>query len=425
MKNLAKKTNEQGHQLGQSAAYAWNKRILVVEDEKEVARAYMDILAPQSNVIQLRSSRKNSSMPQPGVSGPEFEIEVVHSADEALIRAKLAKNNGTPFAMGFFDVLLGPGSDGFELFREIHEFDPSLFAVFVTAYNDRSVDSIRQLLGEDKTARWDYLSKPFSHGEILQKARNFVTLWNLQEEKKMRENQLAEAQRRLLDSERYASVAAVARGVTHEFGNILMQIMGKADLSRKKSDVEMRQAMEKILEASQRANEILERFKNLSGSGQMESHKELISLNQVVDEAVDLMEHQLRKCNIKLCKVKFEKINVYANATSLLQVFVNLIINSIYAMGNSGQIDISIIAGGTHAEVRVRDYGPGIKPELLDKVMEPFFTTKGKMGTGLGLPICREIVEIEHLGEFKIKNHGIKGLEAIIRLPNEARKEAS
>ena len=421
MKQLAKivkhKSQKENQALSKSE-FQSNHRILVVDDEKDIVQSYLDILNPQaeSNVVPIKSSR--SRKPDVVRDSTEFEVMVAKSYDEAVAIVKKQMKNGEPFAMGFFDVMLGGSKDGFDLVKEIHDLDPSMYAVFVTAFNDRSVDSIQQFLGEDKTNRWDYLNKPFSNGEILQKARNFTSLWNLNEEKKLQNEQLAEAQRRLMESEKLSSIAAVARGVSHEFGNLLMQIMGKADICLNEKDPEkMKAGLEVILDATGRANEILEKFKDLSNPAESTREKSDIMAHELLDEVLVLMEHKIKVTELKVSRIKTEKILVHVNQTSILQVLVNLTINSIHAMGNSGQIDLSVTDAGEFAEIRLRDYGPGIKPELMDKVWEPFYTTKGKQGTGLGLPICREIVEVDHQGEFQLVNHGVKGLEAIIRLP--------
>ncbi|MCC7404087.1 MAG: hypothetical protein IT288_06770 [Bdellovibrionales bacterium] len=420
MKNTAKKLSPQtGDDSGAliGVAHNWNKRILVVDDEPGICESYADILAPKKNVLPLRSTRTLSRPPNEADPGYEFEVTICDSYDTAWEAFQKAQKDGRPFAMGFFDVMLGAEKDGYDLVKEMHNLNPDLYAVFVTAYNDRTIESINSHLGAKKVDRWDYLNKPFTQGEILQKARNFITLWNLEKEGELKTAQLAEAQARLMEGERMASVAAVARGVTHEFGNILMQIMGKADLCRKKEPQEMKAGLERILEASQRANEILEKFKNLSGTGEGHNQKDWVFPHHVLDEALDLLEHQLKTANVKVTIIKRDLVKVRANATSLLQVLVNLSINAVHAMGNSGQIDYAIVNDGKWVELRVRDYGPGIKRELLDKVLEPFFTTKGKKGTGLGLSISREIVEMEHRGQLKVVNHPVKGLEVIIRIP--------
>lgn len=426
MKNIAEAIKSKSASQAEALSrieHKENRRILVVDDEREITQSYLEILSPKTqgtgNVVPLRSSRnQNEATATSETEAPEFNVTVASNFEEALAHVKQAMKKKEPFAMGFFDVLLGEGPDGYDLVKQIHELDPNLYAVFVTAYNDRSVDSIQNFLGKDKTNRWDYLNKPFSHGEILQKARNFTSLWNLTEEKKLKDEQLSQAQRRLLESERLTSVAAVARGVSHEFGNLLMQIMGKADISLQSGTPEkMKAGLETILEATQRANDILEKFKDLSNPGESVKEKSEVFLHVILEEAVNLMEHKIKVGNVKVSRIRTDKVKVHANPTSLLQVIVNLTINAIHAMGESGQVDFTITDVGDSAELRIRDYGPGIKPDMIDRVLEPFFTTKGSQGTGLGLPICKEIVEVEHMGDFRIKNHGVKGLEVVIKLP--------
>jgi signal transduction histidine kinase len=402
-----------------SGEYKRNNRILVVEDEREIGHLYEEILGGKGgDVVSIQSSRRaGNALPKAGQ--PEFAVTVVASAEEALAQVKQAHKKHMPFAMGFFDVLLGGTMDGIELVREILNIQSDLYAVFVTAYHDRTVDAIRDMLGANSSTHWDYLNKPFATGEILQKARNFMSLWNLNHERVAREIQIAEMHRRLLEHERMVSVAAVSRGVSHEFGNILMQIMGKADLGRRKSESEMRQSLEKILEASQRASEILDRFKHLSSTSDVVYKKTLVNLTELLDEALDLMEHSLKVQKIKVCRIKQDSVEVLANATALLQVFVNVIINALHAMGQGGQLDFSVTKLPSGAEIRIRDYGPGVKPEILDRAFEAFFTTKGEKGTGLGLAISREIIEIEHRGEIQMQNHPVKGLEVVIRLMSD------
>lgn len=401
----------------------WNTRILVVDDEAEIGKAYASVLKPKDNKvtpISSRSSRSTSAESAPENEKYQFDVVVCTSAAEALSHVQTSKAQGRPFAMGFFDVKLGPGMDGVELVKAIHETDPNVLAVFVTAHNDRTIDSISKVVGREREDKWDYMSKPFTDSEILQKARNFISLWNLKKQSDSQAGQLAALNQRVLESERVTSVAAVARGVAHEFGNLLMQITGKAEVSRSKSEDEMRQAFDKIIDASQRASEILDRFNNLSDAKPVVSEKQLYFIDKIMADSMDLMAHQFKLQNIKVCVIKRDKVQAEVNSTSILQVFVNLMINSIHAMGDSGQIDFSVQdLNADYVEVRVRDYGPGVKDEILSRITEPFFTTKGKKGTGLGLAICREIIEIDHGGEFRVQNHSTKGFEVVIKIPKK------
>lgn len=407
----------------------WNKRVLVVDDEPEIVSIYKDILAPQNIKSRLQSSRANTEIISNVLQLQNiddkfhFDVVVACSAREALVAAEKLKLEGQSFALGFFDVRLGEGMDGIDLVKEIHKTFPEMYAVFVTAYNDRSIDSITEALGAIRANRWDYMNKPFNSAEIIQKARNFVSLWNLQRENESHGDAMAELNRRVLESERVTSVAAVARGVAHEFGNLLMQIMGKAEVSRNKSTEEMRLALDKIIDASQRAHEILDRFNHLSDTKNQATMKRMVNVDEIVSEALDLMSHQFRKSNIKITVIKMDKVKAYLHSTSILQVLVNLFINAIHAMEGSGQIDVSLVAiSPEEFELKVRDYGPGVNPALLEKILEPFFTTKGDKGTGLGLAISREIIEIDHGGEFKLQNNAVKGLEISMRMPIDTRQ---
>jgi signal transduction histidine kinase len=401
---------------------ARNLRILVVDDEAAIADGIRALLCPDlSNVIPLRrSSRSQLPESQLVTGGDHYQVTVVNTPTDALMAISEAKAKGEPFAMGFFDVLLNAEIDGIELVRRAFELDPEIFATFVTAYQDRSVDSIHQLLGLDRAERWDYINKPFSEGEILQKARNITTLWNLKREKTWSEEKLAEAHSLLLHNERANTVAAIGRSVAHEFGNVLMHIVGNAELALLKNDPErMKTALETILKASETASHVLSRFKNLANSNTSDFGEfVLINLVQPVNEALELMNHQFKKLGIEIEKSQFDQVLIEAHPHALVQVIVNVLINACYVMPEGGKIEISMVKlSDSHAEIQIRDTGPGIPVAILPKVTQALFTTKGTEGSGLGLSICREIIEIEHQGKFTVSNHISGGALITITLP--------
>jgi signal transduction histidine kinase len=410
-------TPDPSSEAAQKPVRAWNKKILVVDDEIEITKTYIDILSPKKVIAALTSSRQAVATKAVTTTAFDFEVTTVHTSADALKAVKDLHAKGERFAMGFFDVRLGGGLDGVDLVSEVFKIMPDMYSVFVTAYNDRTIDSIDSVLGAVHAGHWDYMSKPFNASEILQKARNLVALWNLQRENEAHNQELSELHRQVLASERVSSVAAVARGVAHEFGNLLMQILGQAEVSRNKPEGEMRAAFGKIIDASQRAHEILDRFNNLSDTKSVAAKKTWEPVEKIVGEAMDLLSHQFRRNSIKINFIKTDSVKAYVHSTSLLQVLVNLFINSLHAMGDSGQIDITLKYAGETFELLLRDYGPGVKPELLEKILEPFFTTKGENGTGLGLAICKEIIEIDHGGEFKVFNHSEKGFCVFMQVP--------
>ena len=406
----------------------WNHRILIVEDEPGISEAYRDILNPKSsNIVHLRRSSRSAGGPgstdKPAVEIKrkridKFDLVVVDSAEKALAEVKHSIEMKKPFTMGFFDVLLGGGMDGIELVKQIHAMDSEIYAVFVTAYSDRNVDSIQAVLGDSEASQWDYINKPFTQGEILQKARGGVTLWNAKREREIKDEHTANLQRQLFEHERLATMATVARGIGHEFKNILNSIIGKVHLSSNLTTVDaLRDQLKNIHSAAKRASEVVEKLHYLHDPSAQKIQKKWLFIDQPIEEALTLLSHELKLNNVRVCWIRRKKSLVFANSTGLMQVFVNLFINAIHAMGNPGIIDISIAEVGEHVEVRVRDYGPGIDRKIIARVTEPFFTTKGENGTGLGLAIVKEIVEVENAGKLILQNHEFKGLEVLLLFP--------
>lgn len=397
-----------------------NRRILVVDDEPEIGAGIKRILSPPTNVTALARSSRNVTTGQMDSRPSEFEVVVVTTPKQALEEVTASLQDNRPFAVGFFDVVLNADIDGIELVKQILAVDPKIFAVFVTAYHDRTVDTIGSYIGEENREKWDYINKPFTEGEILQKARNATSLWDLHRLKAWQEERLSEAHQLLLQTERQNTVAAVGRSVAHEFGNLLTHIVGNAELAIENQDPEaVKKFLSVILKASDTASEILKRFRKLHDSEESATPKEVMNLSQVFDEAVELLEFQFRKRYIEVKKTSFEPVIYVGHRHAFVQVFVNIMINSMHAMPEGGQIIVQMRKNGDQAEISMRDTGPGIPEDILPKVTEPLFTTKGHEGSGLGLAICKEIIEIEHGGEFNVQNHPKGGAEVVIRLPLE------
>ena len=100
------------------------------------------------------------------------------------------------------------------------------------------------------------------------------------------------------------------------------------------------------------------------------------------------------------------------------QVLVNILTNAYQAMNGHGEITIELLRGMTHWELSIRDKGPGIPGHLMERIFDPGFTTKGVgVGTGLGLFICKKIIEQNHGGYIRAANHPQRGAIFRIELP--------
>ena len=128
-----------------------------------------------------------------------------------------------------------------------------------------------------------------------------------------------------------------------------------------------------------------------------------------------LLEPDAIKCNIQIELHGDSSLCVQGAEEKLQQVFLNLLRNAFEAIRSDGKIEIVLSGQQEQAEVRIRDTGPGIPKQLLPKLFTPFFTTKSE-GTGLGLPICKTIVEV-YGGTIEARNVPGQGAEFVVRIP--------
>ncbi len=200
----------------------------------------------------------------------------------------------------------------------------------------------------------------------------------------------------LLRSEKIASIAELATGVAHEISNPLSVVLNYVDLlkRRHRNDPDTERLL-KIERELSRIGEIIGSL--LSFSKVRKIPMEPLSIWRIIDEVVLLVDHKIREKSIDLrLPVRGEDILVFGEENSLKQVFVNLIINGAEAVLERGTISIEVkrIEPDDCVEVSVKDDGCGIPPEIMDRIFDPFFSTKaGKKNTGLGLSICQHIVE--------------------------------
>jgi signal transduction histidine kinase len=155
-----------------------------------------------------------------------------------------------------------------------------------------------------------------------------------------------------------------------------------------------------------------------------------LDVREELQNSLELIHYHLKKRNVTVVKEFDENVKmVHADRQQLRQVFLNVMANASDALDGAGKITIRAGEGTLDDKraaivIEIEDTGPGISPEVLSKAMDPFFTTKeaGK-GTGLGLPICKRIIE-EHEGDFTISSEVGKGTTVRIGLPVQNGKNA-
>lgn len=233
--------------------------------------------------------------------------------------------------------------------------------------------------------------------------------------------------------QRVSSLGVLAGSVCHELNNALTPILNYAKMGLKSSDNDFRtKSLDKILNASQRATTITTGMLGLARPNL--NQKSLADLAQLVEETLMLTSKDLEKHRVELVVNIRNRPQTKVCPPQIQQVLLNLIINARQAMAgqNNGRIVVGVgtDSTGKWAEVSIADSGPGMEPAVLKRIFEPFFTTKppgdesGLGGTGLGLPVCRDIIETHH-GRLRVESKPGQGACFTVRLPRELTQEES
>jgi signal transduction histidine kinase len=229
--------------------------------------------------------------------------------------------------------------------------------------------------------------------------------------------------RQLVALQRVSSLGVLAGGVCHELNNALTPILNYAKLGLRNPDPAYRErALEKILEAAERASAITGGVLGLARP--RADRREPADLARLVEEVILLVGKDLSSHRVQL---DFQVVNrpyTKVNPAQIQQVLLNLIINARQAMPRGGTVKVRVghEPNARLAEVSVADTGDGIAPADLRRIFEPFFTTKtgpddvGLGGTGLGLSVCRDIVE-SHRGRLRAESRVGQGTTFTLRLP--------
>lgn len=235
-------------------------------------------------------------------------------------------------------------------------------------------------------------------------------------------NEMEALRQQLLQAQRLSSVGELASSVAHEFNNILTTIINYAKIGvRGQNPATQAQAFEKILRGGQRAAAIVNSMLGFARNGAVS--REATDAVALVEEVLLLTEKDLGKHRVQVEKKYHGRPVAVMVPGQIEQILVNLVINARQAMPAGGRlkVDVRENPAGDTVEIKIADSGVGIAPENLRQIFEPFFTTKqpdehGRGGTGLGLSVCRQIIE-QHHGRIRVESVVGKGSTFTVKLP--------
>ncbi len=270
----------------------------------------------------------------------------------------------------------------------------------------------------------DHRISIISENEVGLLAREFNHMAvKLKESYSNLEQKVEERTAQLLRAERLAAVGELAAEVAHEINNPLGGLQNFASMieSEPENISQTKKYAALMQEGLKRVEMIVKRL--LTFSRPYTLHISESNINTVINSSLEFIEHKTEPCHVNIQKEFNESLPpVLVDADHISMVFINIMANAIESMPGGGRLTIRTDTCTRHegcVAVRISDTGCGIRPEIMEKVFEPFFSTKnkeGEKGLGMGLVISKRIVE-DHHGEIRVESKVGEGTTFAICLP--------
>ena len=262
--------------------------------------------------------------------------------------------------------------------------------------------------------------KKFSHDEldlflaVAEVSACAIDKARLVEEQESRYDHLA------LQTEKLSALGRMSAGIAHEINNPLAGILLFSTNIRKKVPEEgpVKNGLDVIIREAMRCKGIIQDL--LAFSRDREPKKVSANINTIIDQTLSLLENEFHLHHISLEKnLESEIPNIFLDLNLMQQVFVNILMNAVQAMDENGVITIlsNMSQDQKNVKIEIADTGRGIPPDDMEKVFEPFFSTK-ENGTGLGLAVSYGIIK-KHQGDIQIFSEPGRGTRFTIDMPVE------
>lgn len=349
-------------------------RILICDDEHLMTESIRAVLDTGDYQVQTTNSSRHA-------------LTLIHAESPDLV---------------ILDVMM-PEMNGFELLDAVDR--DQCDSAFIIVTGEASIDSAIKAIRHGAS---DYLRKPFEPDELIIRVENVLKQRQMKQAHMCFEAEKRHLENQLRQSQKMEAIGTLAGGIAHDFNNVLSIILGNAELALAvtSNGHSSRQNIERILTASLRARDMIQQL--LSFSRKEETGRTPISLNRVVSDSLKLIRASL-PADIRIeCDICEAECTAIADATQIHQIMLNLCTNAAHAMEpNGGNLtvvlakivldgpatDMEGLTPGNYARLVVADTGRGIEKDIIDRIFDPYFTTKetGK-GTGMGLSVVHGII---------------------------------
>jgi signal transduction histidine kinase len=389
---------------------AMTSRVLVLDDDPISARAVGSLLAEDPTlVIEVATSTSGARA----------------IAGERAVDAVIASIRGA-----------GSPDDALALVDELRAGDADLVVMVMTSVADSEAET-RALAGfgplhhiarpPDRAQLWPRLSAALERRALRRQVASLEARLQHQGQAAARtaaelettSSSLETATERLVEAEKLAAVGRVVTGIAHELSQQLALVgYAEAIKSRVAGDAELVELADVIVRAQKSLAGRVDEIRDFADAGAARRGlaREPADLCAVVDEALAIISYDRDVRRRRIARAYRARPLVALDHDRFAQVVVNLVQNAVLASAPGDEVEVAIDRDGSRAVLTVTDHGTGMSPEVLARLGEPFFTTRGDRGSGLGVGICMRIVE-EHGGALTFASEVGRGTAARVALP--------
>jgi two-component system NtrC family sensor kinase len=342
-----------------------------------------------------------------------FPIRTASSGEEALA---LLRRQDTEIGVVLTDQRM-PGMSGIDLAEMVHREFPDVVTILITAFADliHVIDAINR--GEVHR----YLRKPWVDDDLELALREALSVYDMR-------RRIAELERSLYDTGRVYALGVVAASVANEFATPLSALKLNLDLLSSQlsripwthgagpTAAEMRGVLSDAIESTRYLEDLVN---GISTTTRPSVEEESVDLAEVVGTVLRMLKPTINK----RARMSFESLPapaVRAARSKVGQIVMNLVVNAVQSLPDravhENMVRVQVRGAGDCVQLTVEDNGPGIPPELLDRIWDPFFTTRRDVGTGLGLAITKRIVG-EYGGHIFVETGHGPGTRFRVTLP--------
>ncbi len=340
----------------------------------------------------------------------DYTVVAANSGTKAL---ELATKDQKPDII-LLDVMM-PDISGFDVCERLKKDESTkhIPIIFVTTISDT--------LGEEMGLRMgavDFITKPIVPGLMLARVRNHLELKRYRDELEQRVQEEIEKrlqqQELLVKQSRLAAMGEMMSVITHQWQQPLNAISMSAGMLKMEIEDRPQEAVDMVLEHHTRVidnikfmTETLKDFKNYF---KPTKEKNMFLVSKEVNAILKMVEPQLKIAGIKTSIEIQDGLQIYGRAGEFKQVILNLVSNAKDAIKQNGikngQIDIFAKSDGDRVLIEVQDNGGGVPQDVIENIFDNYFTTKGEEGTGIGLAMCKMIVEDGMGSKISVQNRG-------------------